>query len=877
MKVLPETIGPYRIIQKLGKGGFATVYLAHPKNRAKTQNVALKVLDSRENYARFQREVETIAKLDHPNIIHIYDTGEDQETKTPYFAMEYVPSGTLRDKLATEYRLSRIEAIALIKQIGFALTFPHQQGIIHRDVNPNNILLDTKQNPIRPILTDFGMVKPLAPQDSKLTKTIALIGTFAYYAPEQWKQEAVTPATDVYALAITFFEMISGQRPFKGDIFSLRDKHLNESLPLLSSVAPEVGSFFDNVLLKGTAKTPADRYQNVASFIESLEAANNKAEEAAKMARQKRAIESIEIAQDRWEQSNYPLDEILEIIDTALDDYPRYNKALRLRGKIKLNQQQFIEALEDFRQGYEQEGKIPSSDAGLDYLNALQQATKFHWQNQAYSEAVNNCKTIKQVLNENPNENGTLQFWREAWSELVKAHYDAGVEAITTNDPQDITQTIELLDREIEALEALDAQSEARAFKDKLKMLQIRFYRDTGIEAFAEGYPDDLAAAMSILEREIEALENLEAYDESRDLQDKLRVLQIREHYDAGLEAYRTNESAKIRLTIEILEREIMALEAHDALDESRDLQDKLRMLQVEDHYITGIEAFAEGSPNDVSNAAVILEREIQALQALNAGRECQELYSKLSVLQIKEHYNKGLEAFATSDRDNSAQTVEVLKQEIEALENLESDSELQDLQDKLVVLQVKDHYKAGIVAYADGNPENLAEAISTLEFEIQSLQTLEATHECQGLGKKLRSLQLKRDKDKTYSKIQDMVSREEYSEALILLDKEFIQAGNYEYQDVTRLLWGLVHAKKHNGQLPLGWKLPTPRQNKLEKQHKINKFTIPIFLFIAVILGGIIAPQIEFIPGLTIILFISLAALILYFAYYIWVYYVDM
>lgn len=325
---LPDSIGNYKIVRKLGEGGFAMVYLAHPATEA-SRLVALKALNAPENYARFQREIETVAKLDHPNIIRIFDTGatgkvvpavtgtapeisgasQDQsgplarlwsrftrrdpttapstngralstdqmETWVPYFTMEYIAGGTLRDRLETGLALPRAEAMNLVRQLGSALTYAHQQDILHRDVNPNNILLDTGQTPTRPVLTDFGLVKPLSAED-KLTVTLGLVGTFHYYAPEQWLRADLTPATDLYALALTFFEMLAGQRAFRGDIFALRDKHLNEPLPSLSQTAPQVGPFFDEVLHKATAKNPEDRYETITEFIEALEAANTEAD-----------------------------------------------------------------------------------------------------------------------------------------------------------------------------------------------------------------------------------------------------------------------------------------------------------------------------------------------------------------------------------------------------------------------------------------------------------------------------------------------------------------------------------------------------------------------------------------------------------------------
>jgi len=169
-------------------------------------------------------------------------------------------------------------------------------------VNPNNILLDITQTPTRPVLTDFGLVKALSTGDN-LTMTVGLIGTFHYYAPEQWTRATLTPATDLYALAITVFEMLAGQRPYAGDIFGLRDKHLNEALPPLSSVNADTGPFFDDVLIRATAKDPLDRYESVAEFIKALEAANLEADRDEKY----RAIQAL-IKREDFDQALKRLD-----------------------------------------------------------------------------------------------------------------------------------------------------------------------------------------------------------------------------------------------------------------------------------------------------------------------------------------------------------------------------------------------------------------------------------------------------------------------------------------------------------------------------------------------------------------------------------------
>ena len=242
MAELPDFIGSYRIIDKLGEGGFASVYLAHHISSDPSQTVALKVPNLLKSYARFQRETRAVAALNHPNIVRILDMGIDERTKAPFFTMEYIPGGTLRDKLATISYVSKEQALDVTVQIGAALTHAHERHILHRDVNPKNILLDSRKVPTRSILTDFGLVKPLS-SDQNLTLTIGLIGAFHYFAPEQWNKETLTIATDIYALGITCFEMMAGQRPFTGDVYMLRKQHLYTPAPALSSVAPRVGPF----------------------------------------------------------------------------------------------------------------------------------------------------------------------------------------------------------------------------------------------------------------------------------------------------------------------------------------------------------------------------------------------------------------------------------------------------------------------------------------------------------------------------------------------------------------------------------------------------------------------------------------------------------
>lgn len=283
----PESVGPYKVIGVLGQGEFATVYLASGKNQNQPKHVAVKVLHLSKakdemSVRRFQQEAQIILKLnelDHPHIIKIFDSGGTEDTF--YIVMEYISGGSLGKKLETG-PFPRIEAIDIIKKIGLALSAAHnhKEKIIHRDLKPHNILIDDREDTPRPVLSDFGLVKRLSSETLQtLTITGSVLGTPHYMAPEQCEAKDSTFATDLYALAIIFFEMLAGFRPFEGDsVFELMRKHSEEPFPRLSSIAPQVDAFFDDILIKATAKDPAKRFASITEFTEALETANNEFE-----------------------------------------------------------------------------------------------------------------------------------------------------------------------------------------------------------------------------------------------------------------------------------------------------------------------------------------------------------------------------------------------------------------------------------------------------------------------------------------------------------------------------------------------------------------------------------------------------------------------
>jgi hypothetical protein len=656
----------------------------------------------------------------------------------------------------------------------------------------------------------------------------------------------------------------------------LREKHLHEPLPLLSSAAPEIGPFFDDVLVKATAKNPIDRYQTVGSLIRALEKANDKADVAERMTRRKRAVEALDVAQGRVSRGDYATNEILEVIDLALEEYPGYSDALRLRGRVKLNQRLFSDALADYEQAYKQE-RGTSSEAGLDYLQALKQATGYLWEQQDYQAALKHCKAIKRVVDESCQNGQPRQSWQELWSDVVQVHYDAGIQAYNAVDVAQIPQAIAVMDREIEALEALGASDEAESFRDKLKVLHIKIRYHEGLAAFAGGNPDDIPSAITALTGQIQVLEALEADQETRDLHDKLRLLQIKVHYDAGIEAYATGDLDEIPRTIETLKTEIDALETLEAHREAQAFRDKLKVLHIKISYHKGNTAFADGSPDDTGRAIAVLVRQIQALEALDAEQESQDLCEKLKLLEIKHHYNRGQKIFKEGEAGNLTDTIQRLEIEIDSLEILKAEIESQDLRNKLRILLVKAHYTTAIQEYQEAeHSEDFSDAIAVLEHQIDALAGLEAHREIIDLEEKLRSLRIKGEKAEKYNIVRELMAEQEYAAALASLDSEFIRAGDYEYRDVARLLWGLVFANKNNGQLPLEWCMSVQRQKKLAKLHNLNKYSIPLALVVAVILGGIIAPQLENLPGLPIVMVIAFVLLLVYFAFYVWAYYLG-
>ncbi len=262
--------GPYLIKGQLGRGGMASVYVAH--DPALERNVALKVLPREflhdPDFAeRFRREAKVIASLEHPNIIPIYAFDIEQEEGIPWMAMRLIAGGAL-SALLKERPLPVERAVHILRGVADALDYAHAKGIVHRDVKPQNILLDESQ---RVYLADFGIAKILE-SSGGLTATGAITGTPHYMAPEQATATKVDHRADVYALGIVAYEMFTGRVPFSADTpVAILMKHIQEPIPLPSPA--RVPDPLVRALLKATAKRPEDRWPSAGAFASALEAA----------------------------------------------------------------------------------------------------------------------------------------------------------------------------------------------------------------------------------------------------------------------------------------------------------------------------------------------------------------------------------------------------------------------------------------------------------------------------------------------------------------------------------------------------------------------------------------------------------------------------
>lgn len=267
---LGRTIGPYVIRQRIGCGGMGVVYLAH--DTALDRLVAIKIISDAycrqpEVVNRFQREARAAAKLNHPNIVQVYAV--DVATNPPYMVMEYVNGASVDQLLATQGPFSWQGALMICGQVASALACAHGQGIIHRDIKPGNMLVDSNG---RVRVTDFGIAKVIG-ANTALTAARTTIGSPCYMSPEQCGVGEVVPSSDLFSLGITAYEMLTGTVPFKAETpLGLIKQITRDPLPRVDACKPEIPRVAQAFLEALTAKCPAKRYASAMFVIEDIRA-----------------------------------------------------------------------------------------------------------------------------------------------------------------------------------------------------------------------------------------------------------------------------------------------------------------------------------------------------------------------------------------------------------------------------------------------------------------------------------------------------------------------------------------------------------------------------------------------------------------------------
>jgi eukaryotic-like serine/threonine-protein kinase len=260
----------YAIIRTIGEGGMANVYLAH--DTILDRNVALKVLrgdlaNDEKFVRRFQREALSASSLCHPNIVEMYDVGEDDGSY--YIVMEYIEGKTLKQLIKKRGYLTTKEVVDIMLQLTEGLAHAHDSYIIHRDIKPQNVLI--LENGLVKI-TDFGIA--MAMNSSQLTQTNSVMGSVHYLPPEQASGRGSTIKSDIYSLGIIMYELLTGKLPFKGEnAVEIALKHMKDPMPSIRKQLPDIPQTIENIILKSTAKNPKNRYNDVRELHKDLETA----------------------------------------------------------------------------------------------------------------------------------------------------------------------------------------------------------------------------------------------------------------------------------------------------------------------------------------------------------------------------------------------------------------------------------------------------------------------------------------------------------------------------------------------------------------------------------------------------------------------------
>ncbi|MEA3396850.1 MAG: protein kinase, partial [Chloroflexota bacterium] len=266
--LIGKTLGKYQIVEHLGHGGMAEVYLCQQVNLER--QVALKILhpflaEDAGFVTRFQREARLVAALRHPNIVQVYDFDHNEEYGIYYMVMEYIPGATLKERLvAGDVPLE--EGVAIVAAIADALDYAHRRGMVHRDVKPANIMFTADGHPV---LADFGIARMLSL--TGLTASGAMVGTPAYMAPEIGMGESGTPTSDIYSLGVVLYETVTGHLPFEAEVpMALVMKHINDPIPSPTRYIPTLPSNLETAILKTLAKKPEERFVRAGELSAAL-------------------------------------------------------------------------------------------------------------------------------------------------------------------------------------------------------------------------------------------------------------------------------------------------------------------------------------------------------------------------------------------------------------------------------------------------------------------------------------------------------------------------------------------------------------------------------------------------------------------------------
>jgi len=267
-ELIGKQLGAFQIVEPLGEGGMASVYKAYQPQM--DRYVALKVLpryfsENPEFVSRFKLEARAIAKLEHPHVLPVHDFGESDGYT--YLAMRLVDGGDLSDLLKKKRKLPLNETSRIISQVGGALDYAHGLGVVHRDIKPQNILIDKLGNCL---LTDFGIAK-LVEATTHLTHTGGILGTPSYVSPEQGTGRPIDNRTDIYSLGVVLFQMVVGKLPYKADTpMGVVFQHCYDPIPIPRANAPELPESVERVILKALAKDPGDRFSSAGEMVKSI-------------------------------------------------------------------------------------------------------------------------------------------------------------------------------------------------------------------------------------------------------------------------------------------------------------------------------------------------------------------------------------------------------------------------------------------------------------------------------------------------------------------------------------------------------------------------------------------------------------------------------